>query len=152
MQYPYLIAEDIEMKIKYVALASMIALVGCSGTSLPDPSEQQALVAQKAYDDLRLEKFDDLMNHLEPELQHYFKNNERELHKFSRNLPKVDYRTRKIVAKNQQEDSAKPSKYTVTYEYGYEKNLVQYDVSFDKASGSSKIRDLNVSVFGESTK
>jgi len=152
MQYPYLIAEDIEMKIKYVALASMIALVGCSGSSLPDPSEQQALAAQKAYDDLRLEKFDDLMNHLEPELQHYFKNNERELHKFSRNLPKVDYRTRKIVAKNQQEDSAKPSKYTVTYEYGYEKNLVQYDVSFDKASGSSKIRDLNVSVFGESTK
>jgi len=26
---------------------------------------------------------------------------------------------------------------------------VQYDVSFDKAGGSAKIRDLSVSVFGE---
>lgn len=140
------------MKMKYAAIASLAALAGCSGTPLPDPSEQQTQAAQQAYDDLRLQKFDDLMVHLEPELQDYFKNNERELHKFSRNLPKADYRTRKIVAKNQQEDSTKLSKYTVTYEYGYEKNLVQYDVSFDKAGGSSKIRDLNVSVFGESIK
>ena len=62
------------------------------------------------------------------------------------------YKTKKIVAKNIVKATKQPSKYTVTYEYAYDKNLVQYDVSFDKAGGSNQIRDLSVAVFGESIK
>ena len=56
-----------------------------------------------------------------------------------------------IVSKKIEKSTDKPSLYTVTYEYSYDKNLVQYDVSFDKPNGSTKIRKLNVAVFGEST-
>lgn len=146
--------EEKPMKMKYAVMFSMLALAGCSGESnLPDPSAAQAQAAQQAYDDIREQKFDALMLQLEPELQNYFNQNQRELRKFSRNLPKVDYKTKKIVSKNLHEATDKQkARYTVTYEYAYDKNLIQYDVSFDQADGSSKIRDLNVSVFGESTK
>ena len=143
------------MKVKYTVLASVLALGGCDQLgkkamdSLPDPSPQQAQEAQEAYDDLREQNFEQLMAHLEPELKAHFEENEKELHKFARGLPKEQFKTRKIVAKNIEKASNQPGKYTVTYEYGYAKNLVQYDVSFDKAGGSAKIRDLNVSVFGE---
>ena len=143
------------MKFKYAVLASVLALSGCDKlgqqamNAIPDPSAQQAQAAQAAYDDLRAQNFELLMTRLEPELQARFSANEKEMHKFARGLPKENYKTKKIVAKNAVKATGQPSKYTVTYEYGYDKNLVQYDVSFDKAGGSTKIRDLSVSVFGE---
>jgi hypothetical protein len=144
------------MKLKYAVLASALALAGCDKlgqqamNAIPDPSPSQAQAAQAAYDDLREQNFDQLMPRLEPELQARFNGNEKQMHKFARGLPKENYKTKKIVAKNMVKSTGQPSKYTVTYEYAYEKNLVQYDVSFDKAGGSDKIRDLSVSVFGES--
>ncbi len=143
------------LKRNYVLLASVLALSGCDKlgqqamNALPDPSTSQAQAAQGAYDDLRAQNFDQLMTRLEPELQAKFNGNEKQMHKFARGLPKAEYKTKKIVAKKMVKSTSQPSKYTVTYEYAYEKNLVQYDVSFDKAGGSDKIRDLSVSVFGE---
>lgn len=143
------------LKRNYVLLASVLALSGCDKlgqqamNALPDPSASQAQAAQGAYDDLRAQNFDQLMTRLEPELQAKFDGNEKQMHKFARGLPKAEYKTKKIVAKNMVKSTGQPSKYTVTYEYAYEKNLVQYDVSFDQAGGSDKIRDLSVSVFGE---
>jgi hypothetical protein len=143
------------MKLQYAVLASALALGGCEKlgqqamNAIPDPSAAQAEAAQAAYDDLRAQNFSQLMTRLEPELQARFSGNEKEMHKFARGLPKENYKTKKIVAKNIVKATNQPSKYTVTYEYAYDKNLVQYDVSFDKAGGSAKIRDLSVSVFGE---
>lgn len=143
------------LKRNYALLASVLALSGCDKlgqqamNALPDPSASQAQAAQGAYDDLRAQNFDQLMTRLEPELQAKFDGNEKQMHKFARGLPKAEYKTKKIVAKNMVKSTGQPSKYTVTYEYAYEKNLVQYDVSFDQAGGSDKIRDLSVSVFGE---
>lgn len=145
-------------KLKYAVLASVLTLAGCdkigqtAAKAVPDPSPQQEQAAQAAYDDLRAQNFDQLMMRLEPELQTRFSGNEKEMHKFARRLPKENYKTKKIVSKNIEKASNQPSKYTVTYEYGYAKNLVQYDVSFDQAGGSTQIRDLKVSVFGESIK
>lgn len=144
--------------LKYAVFASILALGGCDKighqamNAIPDPSPEQEQVAQAAYDDLRAQNFTQLMTKLEPELQARFTANEKQMHKFARGLPKENYKTKKIVSKNMVQVTNQPSKYTVTYEYAYDKNLVQYDVSFDKAGGSSKIRDLNVAVFGESIK
>ena len=66
-------------------------------------------------------------------------------------MKKSELKHKKIVSKKIEKSTDKPSLYTVTYEYSYDKNLVQYDVSFDKPNGSTKIRKLNVAVFGEST-
>lgn len=91
---------------------------------------QRKQAAQAAYDDLRAQNFSQLMTRLEPELQRRgFIGNEKEMHKFARGLPKENYKTKKIVAKNIVKATNQPSKYTVTYEYAYDKNLVQYDVS-----------------------
>ncbi|MGQ9372429.1 DUF3887 domain-containing protein [Acinetobacter tandoii] len=141
------------MKMKYAILASVLAFSGCDKlgqqANIPDPSPQQVQAAQEAYDDLRAQNFDQLMTHFEPELQARYQGNQKDMQKFARGLPQENYKTKKIVSKKLLNESNQPSKYTVTYEYAYDKNLVQYDVSFDKPDGSSKIRDISVSVFGE---
>ena len=141
------------MKIKYALWASLLALGGCEklsqGTDIPEPSTEQSQVAQQAYDDLRSQNFDHLMKNFEPELQARYKGNEKAMQKFARGLPQENYKTKKIVSKKFLNEPNQASKYTVTYEYAYDKNLVQYDVSFDKPNGSAKIRDISVSVFGE---
>ena len=144
------------MKLKYFAVVSLLALSGCDQigqkalNTIPDPSQEQAQVAQAAYDELRTGNFDQLYTYFEPELKAKFVQNEKELRKFARGIPNQEYSRKNIVAKHIEKATDKPSLYTVTYEYGYtNKNLVQYDVSFDKPAGSSKIRDFNISVFGE---
>ncbi|KAB0626598.1 DUF3887 domain-containing protein [Acinetobacter gandensis] len=144
------------MRLKYFAVVSLLALSGCDQigqkalNAIPDPSQEQAQVAQAAYDELRTGNFDQLYTYFEPELKAKFVQNEKELRKFARGIPNQEYSRKNIVAKHIEKATDKPSLYTVTYEYGYtNKNLVQYDVSFDKPAGSSKIRDFNISVFGE---
>ena len=143
---------------KYAVFASILALGGCEKmgqkamNAIPDPSPQQEQVAQAAYDDLRAQNFTQLMTRLEPELQARVTGDEKAMHQFARGLQRENYKTKKMVAKNIVKATKQPSKYTVTYEYAYDKNLVQYDVSFDKAGGSNQIRDLSVAVFGESIK
>ncbi|UUS59923.1 MULTISPECIES: DUF3887 domain-containing protein [unclassified Acinetobacter] len=143
------------MKANFLLLGCVIALSGCDQigqkalNAIPDPSTEQTEVAQAAYDQLREGNFDKLYTYFEPELKAKFEQNEKELRKFARGIPKQDYSRKNIVAKHIE----KPSLYTVTYEYGYtNKNLVQYDVSFDKPAGTNKIRDFNISVFGEKNK
>ena len=147
------------MKANFLLLGCVIALSGCDQigqkalNAIPDPSEAQAEVAQVAYDQLREGNFDQLYVYLEPELKAKFMQNEKELRKFTRGIPDKPYTRKNIVAKHIEKATDKPSLYTVTYEYGYNNtNLVQYDVSFDKPAGSSKIRNLNVFVFGEKNK
>lgn len=144
------------MRLKYFAVVSLLALSGCDKigqkalNAIPDLSQEQAQVAQAAYDELRTGNFDQLYTYFEPELKAKFVQNEKELRKFARGIPNQEYSRKNIVAKHIEKATDKPSLYTVTYEYGYtNKNLVQYDVSFDKPAGSSKIRDFNISVFGE---
>ena len=147
------------MKANFLLLGCVIALSGCDQigqkalNAIPDPSVEQTEVAQAAYDQLREGNFDKLYTYFEPELKAKFEQNEKELRKFARGIPKQDYSRKNIVAKHIEKSTEKPSLYTVTYEYGYtNKNLVQYDVSFDKPEGSNKIRDFNISVFGEKNK
>ena len=143
------------MKANFLLLGCIIALSGCDQigqkalNAIPDPSQEQAQVAQAAYDELRAGNFDQLYTYFEPELKAKFVQNEKELRKFARGIPNQEYSRKNIVAKHIEKATDKPSLYIVTYEYGYtNKNLVQYDVSFDKPAGSSKIRDFNISVFG----
>lgn len=143
------------MKANFLLLGCSIALSGCDQigqkalNAIPDPSQEQAQVAQAAYDELRAGNFDQLYTYFEPELKAKFVQNEKELRKFARGIPNQEYSRKNIVAKHIEKATDKPSLYTVTYEYGYtNKNLVQYDVSFDKPTGSNKIRDFNISVFG----
>ena len=147
------------MKANFLFLGCIIALSGCDQigqkalNAIPDPSAEQTVVAQAAYDQLREGNFEKLYTYFEPELKAKFEQNEKELRKFARGIPKQDYSRKNIVAKHIEKSTEKPSLYTVTYEYGYtNKNLVQYDVSFDKPVGSNKIRDFNISVFGETNK
>ncbi len=144
------------MNAKLLLLSCAIALCGCDKlgdkvmSSLPDPSAAQAKAAQEAYDALREDNAKQFYAHLSPELKAEFMQNEKELHKISQSLPKEHYTRKNIVAKHIENGTDKPSRYQLTYEYGYSnKNLVQYDVSFDKPGGSDKIIDLNVSIFGE---
>ncbi|WP_180065022.1 DUF3887 domain-containing protein [Acinetobacter sp. YH16037] len=147
------------MKANFLLLGCVIALSGCDQigqkalNAIPDPSAEQTEVAQAAYDQLREGNFEKLYTYFEPELKAKFEQNEKELRKFAQGIPKQDYSRKNIVAKHIEKSTEKPSLYTVTYEYGYtNKNLVQYDVSFDKPAGSNKIRDFNISVFGEKNK
>ena len=147
------------MKANFLLLGCVIALSGCDQigqralNAIPDPSAEQTEVAQAAYDQLREGNFEKLYTYFEPELKAKFEQNEKELRKFARGIPKQDYSRKNIVAKHIEKSTEKPSLYTVTYEYGYtNKNLVQYDVSFDKPAGGNKIRDFNISVFGEKNK
>jgi len=143
------------MKIKLVALSTVIFLASCDQigknalNSVPDPSVEQEQVAQTAYDHLRHSEFELLTENFAPELKAKFNENGKELKKFARALPKEDYKSKKIVAKHFEEGKSQPSQYKVSYEYAYPKNLVQYDISFDQAGGSTKIQDINVQIFGE---
>jgi hypothetical protein len=143
------------MKMKLVALSAVMFLASCDQigkqalNSLPDPSQEQEAAAQTAYDHLRHAEFDALAENFSPALNAKFNANGKELKRFAKQLPKEDYKSKKIVSKHIADGTNQPSEYTVSYEYGYPKNLVQYDVSFDKAGGSSKIQDINIQIFGE---
>jgi hypothetical protein len=81
-----------------------------------------------------------------------FKTHEKDMRKFAKSIPKQAITTQKIVSKHIEKSTEKPSLYAVTYEYAYSnKNLVQYDVGFDKAGGSTKIRSFDVKLYGAST-
>lgn len=141
------------MQTKLWCLASVIALNGCSNNNMkdvPNPSVAQEQAAETAYADLRDGKFDDFLNHLEPELQTHFQDNAKIMKKFSHQIPKGEYKSKTIMIKEIQESTDQPNQYRVSYEISYPKNLVQYDVSFDKPNGSSKIRNFNIQVFGGS--
>ena len=144
------------MKMKLVALSAVMFLASCDQigkqalNAVPDPSKEQEQVAQTAYDHLRHSEFDQLTENFSPELKLKLDANSKELKKFAKGLPKENYKFKKIVSKHFEEGINKPSKYTISYEYSYPKNLVQYDISFDKAGGSTKIQDINVQIFGES--
>jgi ABC-2 type transport system permease protein len=93
-----------------------------------------------------------LYTYFEPELQREFKTHEKDMRKFAKSIPKQAITTQKIVSKHIEKSTEKPSLYAVTYEYAYSnKNLVQYDVGFDKAGGSTKIRSFDVKLYGAST-
>lgn len=148
--------KSVDMKAKIVLLGCAMLMSGCGQigkNAIADPSVEQAQVAQAVYDQLREGNLEKLYPYFEPELTAKFMQNEKELRKFARSIPKQEYTRKNIVSKHFETATGQPSLYTLTYEYGYSnKNLVQYDVSFDKPAGSSKIRKLNLSVFGESTK
>lgn len=143
------------MKKRYLACMVCLTFVGCDNIgkqaldAIPNPSAAQEKVAQISYDQLREGDFDALSTHLEPTLKKYLLNNQKKMLKFSKALPKGAYRSKKIVAKSIEKDSSMPSIYKVTYEYRYEYNLVQYDVSFDRPNGSTLIRNLDVQIFGK---
>lgn len=143
------------MQKRFLAFAVCLTVVGCDKIgrngldSIPNPSPEQEQVAQISYDQLRKGNFEQISTHFEPTLKAYFIKNQKQMLKFSKALPKEDYRSKKIVAKRIEKDSSKPSLYKVTYEYAYDNNLVQYDVSFDKPNGSTLIRNLDVQIFGK---
>lgn len=135
------------MKSKLLLIGSICSLLGCQQTQpVADPSAAQQQSAHSAYIDLRDGKFDAFMQHLEPELQTHFQSNEKLMRKFSKAIPEGEYKSHTLMTK-QVDEAGK--QYKVSYEYAYPKNLVQYDVSFDQAGGSTKIRNLNIQVFGE---
>ncbi|WOE31475.1 MULTISPECIES: DUF3887 domain-containing protein [unclassified Acinetobacter] len=117
--------------------------------SVPDPSPEQARVAQIAYDHLTRAEFEQLTENFAPELKTKFAQNNKVLKKFAQDLPQQAYQSKKIVAKHLDHSKTHPARYTVSYEYAYPKNLVQYDVSFDPADHQNKIRDINIQIFGE---
>ncbi len=125
--------------------ATVAVLSGCNmSSSVPDPSPNQDKIAQATYDLLRQGQLEAANQNFEPQLQQYFAQNQKQMKKFSHVLPKTDYKTKKIVAKNIDQNM-----YTVSYEYAYDGNLVQYNVSFDRPQGSEKIRNLDIQVFGK---
>ena len=140
------------MQSKLWLLTSVLALSACDNSmkDIPDPSAAQAQAAEVAYNDLRDGKFEDFLAHLEPELQTHFKENEKIMKKFSHQIPKGEYKSKTLLIKQVQESTAEPSQFKVSYEIAYPKNLVQYDVSFDKPNGNTKIRNFNIQVFGGS--
>ena len=144
------------MKMKLVALSAVMFLASCDQigkqalNSVPDPSPEQEQVAQAVFNHLRYAEFDALTENFTPELQaKVSEKNNKKLKKLAKSLPQVDYKTKKIVSKHFTEAEGKPSEYKVSYEYAYPDNLVQYDVSFDKAGGSTKIHDINIQIFGK---
>ncbi|WP_291390132.1 DUF3887 domain-containing protein, partial [Acinetobacter sp.] len=114
------------------------------------PAQEKA--AQQAYQAFTQGDFPQLYTYFEPELQRKFKTHEKDMRKFAKSIPKQAITTQKIVSKHIEKSTEKPSLYAVTYEYAYSnKNLVQYDVGFDKAGGSTKIRSFDVKLYGAST-
>lgn len=142
------------MKLQLLTFASMFVLTACdqldsqSFDATPNPSPEQEQMAQMAYDHLRHAEFDLLIENFSPELKAKFQQNGKELKKFAQDLPKENYKSKKIVAKHIDQEAPSEGRYTVSYEYAYPKNLVQYDVSFAQV-GSHKIRDINIQIFGE---
>ncbi|QOW53455.1 MULTISPECIES: DUF3887 domain-containing protein [Acinetobacter] len=143
------------MQFKLWMGLSVLALAGCDQLgqkvmdAIPNPSPQQEQVAQAAYDNLRDGEFEQFLNHLEPELKSHFQDNQKVMKRFAKVIPKGEYKSRTLMTKSIETGSNQPGQYKISYEYAYLKNLVQYDVSFDQPGGSSKIRNLNIQVFGE---
>jgi hypothetical protein len=134
------------MKIQVLACSVVLALVGCAQQqNLPDPSSAQAQAADAAYQDLGQRNFEKFVQHLDPKLQDYFEENPKILKKFASAIPKESIKSKTIMSKTLQSEN----EYKVSYEIAYPKNLVQYDVSFDKPNGSEKITNINIQVFGE---
>ena len=135
---------------KLSLLGSVVLLSACDNTStdIPDPSPEQAKAAEVAYVDLRDGKYDDFLAHLAPELQTYFKENEKTMKKFSREIPKDDYKSKTLMVKTIEEGTDSKGQYKVSYEIAYPKNLVQYDVSFDQPNGQAEIKNFNIRVYG----
>jgi hypothetical protein len=129
------------------AVLSSMLLMGCDqATSVADPSLEQTKAAEVAYQDLRKGHFDAFLNHLDPKLQAHFQENPKLMQKFSRVIPQGDYKSKTLMVKSFDQRS----EFKVSYEIAYPGNLVQYDVSFDKPNGSTKIHNLNIRVFGGS--
>lgn len=146
------------MKAKLLVLSCVLALTACDKLgqqaldSIPNPSPAQEQVAQQAYQAFTQGDFPQLYTYFEPELQREFKTHEKDMRKFAKSIPKQAITTQKIVSKHIEKSTEKPSLYAVTYEYAYSnKNLVQYDVGFDKAGGNTKIRSFDVKLYGAST-
>lgn len=134
------------MKIQLLALSTALALLGCGQQQdLPDPSAEQVQAADAAYQDLSQRDFEKFVQHLDPKLQVYFEENPKVLKKFASAIPKDSMKSKTIMKKTMQS----AAEYKVSYEIAYPKNLVQYDVSFDKPQGSPKINNINIQVFGE---
>ncbi|WP_216938174.1 MULTISPECIES: DUF3887 domain-containing protein [unclassified Acinetobacter] len=139
------------MKTKLMSLAAVLALSGCNSVdNIPNPSPEQERSAELAYEDLRDGKYEEFLNHLEPQLQVQFKDNEKLMKRFSRSIPQGEYKSKTLMTKQIEEATNQPGQYKVSYEIAYPNNLVQYDVSFDKPNGSDKIRNFNIQVFGKS--
>ncbi|ANF82197.1 DUF3887 domain-containing protein [Acinetobacter sp. NCu2D-2] len=131
--------------------AAGLALAACNPMKdIPNPSSAQEKAAEVAYNDLRDGKFVEFLQHLEPELQAYLQDNEKIMKKFSHQIPKGAYKSKALMVKEITKSTSSPVQYRVSYEIAYPKNLVQYDVSFDKPNGSTKIRNFNIQVFGGS--
>lgn len=145
------------MKAQVMMFTCLLSLVGCEQigktafNSVADPSAKQQKSAEQAYNALEEKNVDAFYQQLTPELKAKFMQDEKTVRKFSSSLPKTALKDKKIVSKHYDEKSQNPQ-YTVTYEYRYDQNLVQYDVTFDQPNGSDKISQLNIAVFGESTK
>ena len=134
------------MNIKLWAISSLVGLVGCAEQqNLADPSAAQVQAAEAAYQDLSARNFEQFMQHLDPKLQAYFQENPRVLKKFASAIPKEHIKSKALMSKRMQSEA----EYKVSYEIAYPKNLVQYDVSFDRPNGSTQINNINIQVFGE---
>ena len=143
--------------LKCVVLATILlstAALVILRTSIQAEKSQQAQLqeqaAQLAYEDLRDGKYDEFLDQLEPQLQTQFKDNEKLMKRFSRSIPKGEYKSKTLMTKQIEEATNQPGQYKISYEIAYPNNLVQYDVSFDQPNGSNKIRNFNIQVFGES--
>ena len=144
------------MKAKLLCFSVMLALAGCelgqNQDAIPNPSPEQEKAAQQAYEAFKQADFDKLYRYFEPELKADFMQHENDMRKFAKTIPQQAITNQKIVSKKIETETDKPSLYKVSYEYAYgNKNLVQYDVGFDQAGGSTKIRAFDVKVFGAST-
>ena len=133
-----------------MSAVSIFLLTACSAQKdVADPSADQEKAAELAYIDIRDGKYDEFLSHLDPKLQTYFQENTKLMKSFSRDIPQGEYKSKNLMVKHFSEASDKPSEYKLSYEIAYPDNLVQYDVSFDRPSGSDKIQDLNIRVFGK---
>ncbi|MGL3043665.1 DUF3887 domain-containing protein, partial [Acinetobacter pecorum] len=83
------------MKTKLISLTAVLALTGCNSMeNIPNPSTKQEKAAQLAYEDLRDGKYDEFLDQLEPQLQAYFKDNEKLMKRFSRSIPQGEYKSK----------------------------------------------------------
>lgn len=139
------------MSKTYLSCLSFLLLTACASPNneLPNPSQAQEKAAFEAYTDLQNSDYDAFLLHLDPNLQSYFKENEKVMRKFSHSIPNEAYKSKTLMTKKIETDASGVEQYKVSYEITYPKNLVQYDVSFDRAQGDSTIKNFNVRVFGE---
>ena len=138
------------MKIQMFCLSMFVGLTACTAAQeLPNPSAAQEQAAWRAYEELRDGQYEDFLAQLEPELQRYFQDNSKVMRQFAQSIPKTEAKSKTIMLKKMETGKAQDQQYKVSYEIAYPKNLVQYDVSFDQAGGSTQIKNFNIRVFGE---